>query len=110
LTRPLASRSVDWSIIYAAIGEGAWRGFGASVRVCSRLSYLPRPSSTDAWGTTTHTYDLVGNLIAVQLPDGRLIEYLIDGQNRRIGKKVDGVLVQGWLYRDRLKAVAEVRR
>ncbi len=65
-------------------------------------------TKTDTSVTTTYTYDLAGNLMAVQLPDGRLIEYVIDGQNRRIGKKINGTLVQGWLYRDSLKPVAEL--
>ncbi|HEX7125838.1 MAG TPA: RHS repeat-associated core domain-containing protein [Thermodesulfobacteriota bacterium] len=65
-------------------------------------------TKTDASGTTTYTYDLLGNLTRVDLPDGRVLEYLIDGQNRRIGKTVDGMLVQGWLYRDQLKPVAEL--
>jgi RHS repeat-associated protein len=33
---------------------------------------------------------------------------LIDGQNRRIGKKVNGALVQGLLYQDGLNPVAEL--
>ncbi len=41
-------------------------------------------------------------------PDGKRIEQLIDGQNRRIGKKVDGTLIHGWLYHDQLKPVAEL--
>ncbi len=50
---------------------------------------------------------MVGNLLAVTLPDGTRIDYVIDGRNRRIGKKVNGVLVQGFLYRDSLKPVAD---
>ncbi len=42
------------------------------------------------------------------LPDGTRIDYVIDGLNRRIGKKVNGSLVQGFLYRDQLKPVAEL--
>ncbi|WP_459874258.1 hypothetical protein, partial [Endothiovibrio diazotrophicus] len=34
--------------------------------------------------------------------------YLTDGRNRRIGKRVDGVLVQGFLYRDKLNPIAEL--
>src|SRR5690606_1881517 len=34
--------------------------------------------------------------------------YLIDGQNRRVGKKINGVLVQGFLYQDQLNPVAEL--
>jgi YD repeat-containing protein len=65
-------------------------------------------TKTDGSGTTAYTYDRVGNLTRVELPDGRQVEYVMDGQNRRIGKKVDGVLVQGWLYRDQLEPVAEL--
>ena len=57
---------------------------------------------------STFTYDLLGNLTKVVLPDGRVIEYIIDGRNRRVGKKVDGVLVQGFLYQNQLEPVAEL--
>jgi YD repeat-containing protein len=40
---------------------------------------------------TIYHYDALGNLLSVDLPDGRLVEYVIDGQNRRIGKMMDGV-------------------
>ncbi len=65
-------------------------------------------SKTTPAGTTTYQYDVVGNLMAVTLPDGTRIDYIVDGRNRRIGKKVDGVLVQRFLYRDQLKPVAEL--
>lgn len=63
---------------------------------------------TDASGTTTYSYDVLGNLIQVILPDGTQIDYLIDGRNRRIGKTVNGALVQGFLYQDQLNPVAEL--
>jgi RHS repeat-associated protein len=59
-------------------------------------------------GTTTYTYDALGNLTAVTLPDGTAIAYLIDGQNRRIGKTVNGIRVQGFLYQSQLAPVAEL--
>src|SRR5207244_11282437 len=34
--------------------------------------------------------------------------YVIDGNNRRIGKKVDGTLVQGFLYQNGLNPIAEL--
>jgi RHS repeat-associated protein len=49
----------------------------------------------------------MGNLRNVVLADGRTIEYVIDGQNRRVAKKVDGTLVAGWLYADQHRIVAE---
>jgi RHS repeat-associated protein len=59
-------------------------------------------------GTTTYTYDALGNLVTVVLPSGTRIDYVIDGQNRRVGRKVNGVLVQGWLYQNQLNPVAEL--
>lgn len=53
-------------------------------------------------GTTTYTYDVLGNLTAVALPDGTNVGYLIDGQNRRIGKTVNRSRVQGFLYQGQL--------
>ncbi len=50
-------------------------------------------SQTTPAGTTTYRYDVMGNLLAVTLPDGTTIDYVIDGRNGRIGKKVNGVLV-----------------
>jgi len=58
--------------------------------------------------TTTYTYDLLGNLIQAKLPGDLTLDYVIDGQNRRIGKKVNGTLVQGFLYKDQLNPVAEL--
>jgi RHS repeat-associated protein len=63
---------------------------------------------TDAAGTTTYAYDALGNLRHITLPDSTQIDYLIDGRNRRIGKKVDGTLTQQWLYQDQLNPVAEL--
>ena len=59
-------------------------------------------------GDTVYQYDELGNLLSVELPDGDSIEYVIDGLNRRIGKKVNGALVQGLLYKDSLNPVAEL--
>ncbi|HLP40813.1 MAG TPA: RHS repeat-associated core domain-containing protein, partial [Fibrobacteria bacterium] len=58
--------------------------------------------------TTTYDYDAFGNLVAVELPDGTGIEYVIDGQNRRVGRKLNGVLRQGFLYQGQLEPIAEL--
>ena len=50
----------------------------------------------------------MGNLIQVVLPGDIILDYLIDGKNRRIGKKVNGVLTQGFLYQDQLNPIAEL--
>jgi RHS repeat-associated protein len=58
--------------------------------------------------TTQYHYDVLGNLMQVILPGDMTIDYLIDGRNRRIGKKVNGQLVQGFLYKDQLNPIAEL--
>ncbi|MBK9429523.1 MAG: hypothetical protein IPN65_03340 [Elusimicrobia bacterium] len=53
---------------------------------------------TEGGETTTYDYDAVGNLRTVTLPSGTTLEYVIDGRNRRVGRKVNGTLTQGYLY------------
>ena len=65
-------------------------------------------SKTNGAGVTSYQYDALGNLLKVTLPSGTVIDYLIDGANRRIGKKVNGTLVQGFLYQGSLRPVAEL--
>ncbi len=57
---------------------------------------------------TDYEYDVLGNLRAVTLPDGTVIEYVIDALNRRVGKRVNGVLVRAFLYDDDLRPTAEL--
>jgi RHS repeat-associated protein len=67
-----------------------------------------KTSSTQPLTPSTYEYDAFSNLRSVILPDSTLIEYEIDGRNRRVGKKVNGTLVQGFLYSDQLRIVAEL--
>ncbi|MCB1053965.1 MAG: DNRLRE domain-containing protein [Acidobacteria bacterium] len=74
-------------------------------------SYTPAgelATETQGGQTAVYDYDALANLRSVQLPGTPRIEYVIDGENRRIGKKVGGTLVQGWLYSDLLSPVAEL--
>jgi RHS repeat-associated protein len=64
-------------------------------------------TETDTNGMTTYTYDVLGNLTHVSLPDGTQVDYVIDGKNRRIGRKINGELTQEWLYDGQLRIVAE---
>ena len=61
----------------------------------------------DGGAVTKLAYDLLGNLTGVDLPDGRRVEYVVDGLGRRVGKRLDGKLVAGWLYLDQ-RAVAQL--
>ena len=65
-------------------------------------------SKSDGVQTTSYQYDQLGNLLTVALPGGTAISYVVDGKNRRIGKKINGALVKGFLYSDRLHPVAEL--
>jgi len=78
---------------------------GASYSYTSNGELL---SKTDSGAITQYDYDVLGNLRHVTLPDTTTIDYLIDGRNRRIGKKVNGTLVQGFLYQDQLSPIAEL--
>ena len=79
-------------------------GYGANGEVTS-VQDANLPPGAD---TTTYTYDALGNLRQVVLPDGTTIAYLVDGQNRRVGKTVNGTLVRGWIYEDQLRIAAEL--
>ena len=65
-------------------------------------------SKTDGGQTTTYDYDALGTLLGVTLPNGTNITYVVDGEGRRVGKRVNGTLVQGFLYDDALGPVAEL--
>jgi YD repeat-containing protein len=55
-------------------------------------------SQTVSGKTTTYSYDALGNLIAATLPNGTKITYVIDAENRRVCKEVNGALEEGFLY------------
>lgn len=61
-----------------------------------------------AGDVTSYGYDVLGNLRTVTLPGGTSIQYLIDGRDRRVGKKVNGTKTRGWLYQDRYRVIAEL--
>lgn len=61
---------------------------------------------TVAGQVTTYSYDAVGNLLAAWLPGGQVVEYVTDPLHRRVGKKVDGALVEAFLYDGQLRPVA----
>ncbi|HXO41686.1 MAG TPA: RHS repeat-associated core domain-containing protein, partial [Thermoanaerobaculia bacterium] len=56
----------------------------------------------------TYGFDALGNLATVVDANGVETDYIVDGQNRRVGKRVAGILVQEFLWLDRLKVAAEL--
>ena len=67
-----------------------------------------RLTRTDASGTVRTTYDLLGNLTKAKLASSDSVEYLIDGRNRRVGRKYGGVLTARWVYGNSLNVVGEL--
>ncbi len=53
---------------------------------------------TDGALVTTYNYSSSGELLNASLPDGRTIEYVYDPQGRRIAKKVNGLIVEKYLW------------
>jgi RHS repeat-associated protein len=87
--------------------------YDAQDRVTSYVgcTYVYKPdgslqTKTCGASTTSYDYDAFGNLRHVTLPNATSIDYIIDGQNRRIGKKVNSVLAEGFLYRSQLQPAA----
>jgi RHS repeat-associated protein len=62
---------------------------------------------TDSKGITTYTFDDLGRLRHVGLPDGQSVTYLVDAAGQRVGREVDGRLVAGYLYNPSGNVVAE---
>ncbi len=62
----------------------------------------------DPSGRTSYEYDAMGMLKTVTLPGGVTIAYVLDAAGRRVGEKVDGALVQGFVYDPANRIVAEL--
>lgn len=60
----------------------------------------------DANVTTTYDYSSRGELLGVSLPDGRVVEYVHDPLGRRIDKKIDGVIVEKYLWQGLTRLLA----
>ncbi|MBI9085486.1 MAG: hypothetical protein JEZ11_17955 [Desulfobacterales bacterium] len=64
--------------------------------------------TTKTQGTETTTYDHSsrGELLSASLPDGRYVEYVHDPLGRRIAKKIDGVIVEKYLWQGLTRLLA----
>ena len=78
-----------WTYVYTANGE------------------LQSKTDTSNEQVTRYSYDAVGNLRNIALPDGRTVDYVIDSLNRRVAKKVNGSVVRKWIYSNGLTPAAE---
>jgi RHS repeat-associated protein len=64
-------------------------------------------SQTVGSQTTTYAYDVSGNLTGASLPNGAKISYILDPEDHRVGKQVNGTLVTGFIY-DNDKIIAQL--
>lgn len=64
-------------------------------------------AKTDPTQNIGYEYDALGNLREVTW-SGTVIDYVIDPENRRIGKRLNGTLVQSFLWEDALRPAAEL--
>jgi YD repeat-containing protein len=75
------------------------------------FSWTPEGTLTnlaDRNGSVSFSYDDFGTLRSVKLRDGREIQYLVDADGRRVGRRVAGRLVAGYLYQTDGAIAAEV--
>ncbi len=61
---------------------------------------------TTSAGTTTYKYSSRGELLEVTLPDGTVISYDYDPMGRRIAKRVNGTIVEKYLWSGRIRLLA----
>ncbi|MBK6515856.1 MAG: hypothetical protein IPG04_17620 [Polyangiaceae bacterium] len=61
--------------------------YGDEVFTWTDNGELLASTDTATGDTTTYAYDALGNLRGVGLPNGDLVEYLVDGRGRRVGKR-----------------------
>ncbi len=82
--------------------------YGDSVYDYTANGELARKTNVVTNEVTDYRYDVYGSLRSATLADGTEIGYAIDGRNRRVGKLVNGLLEQGFLYSGQLNVVAEL--
>jgi RHS repeat-associated protein len=63
-------------------------------------------TKTDGSDVTTYDYSSRGELLSVMLHDGRIIEYVHDPLGRRIAKKINGVIVEKYLWQGLTRLLA----
>jgi len=97
------SRTYGWRFAgdHLVTDDFGEREVDAGGRTCSRAdgtvqydydSAGRRIAHEDATGKTHYSYDPMGNLLAVTLPDGRVRGYHVDGMGRRTGMSLDGAV------------------
>jgi len=87
--------------------QGQITHYNGKTYAYTESGYLHTVTDDATSDVTTYTYDALGNLRRVDFPDSSYVEYVIDGMNRRVAKKVSGTLTKAWIYEDELRIAAE---
>jgi RHS repeat-associated protein len=109
----------DGSVIATYTYDGNGNRSGATYDAQDRLlqsgavtytnnSLGQRETKTGDGQTTAYRYDGLGNLTQVSLPNGTRVDYVLDGEGRRVAKSINGVRTQAFLYQDGLRPIAEL--
>jgi RHS repeat-associated protein len=61
---------------------------------------------TNGTSITNYVYSSRGELLSVNLPDGRVIDYVHDPLGRRIAKKINGTIVEKYLWQNMARLLA----
>ena len=69
---------------------------------------LRSKTNTTTGETTTYSYDLASNLLEVALPGGDIVEYVVDAEGHRLGRRLNGDLTHRWVYGSDAGPAAEV--
>jgi RHS repeat-associated protein len=81
-------------------------GYGAATYLYTANGELQ--AKVEGSDTTRYAYDSFGNLVRIVMPNRDVVEYLIDGENRRIARKLNGAIVSRYLYSNDILPVAEL--
>jgi RHS repeat-associated protein len=82
--------------------------YGGATYTYTRNGDLRTKTEAGSEDTTTYDYDALGALTKVTLPNGTEIDYVVDGQGRRVGRKVDDTLSHVLLFGQRPGPEAEL--
>jgi RHS repeat-associated protein len=74
----------------------------------NKNGYLSRKDHVSNGSYVTYTYDVLGNLTAVIYSNGTRVDYVVDGMNRRIQRKLNNAFSANFIYLDDLRPIAQL--
>ncbi|RZK45611.1 MAG: hypothetical protein EOO94_04085, partial [Pedobacter sp.] len=74
----------------------------------NKNGYLSRKDHLSNGSWVTYTYDALGNLLVVQFSNGTKVDYLVDGSDRRVRRRLNNTFNAAYIYRDDLRPAAQL--